>query len=261
MDIQEYNLTILKKQEDYTTMSKIIHVAGEKFGRWEIIEEAGRNKHGVVLWKCKCECGTIRNVPGNALRTGNSTSCGCINAEFLHNLAFKHGFSKTDLSSVYSNMRQRCYNNKHPKFLTYGARGIKICKEWLTNPTSFYNWAINSGYKKGLTLDRIDNNNNYKPDNCRWVTKKTQQNNMRTNRIITYGNKTQSLSQWATDLGLHPTSLSHRLQSGWTEEEAVSIPRGGKRKLGMIVTWERPRDERGRFSAILDKDLCIDKVK
>ena len=242
-------------------MSKTIQKAGDIFGRWEIIEEAGRNSHGNILWRCKCKCGTIREVSGNSLRMGRSASCGCINAEFLRNTTFRHGFSKTSLRWVYSNMQQRCCNNKHPKFTTYGARGIKICKEWLDNPSSFYNWATFSGYKRGLTLDRINNDGNYEPSNCRWTTKKIQQNNMSSNRVITHNNKTQTLSQWANDLGLHPTALSHRLKEGWSEDETVSIPKGGKRKLGLISTRDRQRDSRGRFQAQLDDDLCIKSIK
>lgn len=156
--------------------------------------------------------------------------------------------SRTQLSMVYTNMKQRCYNPKHPKYLAYGNRGITVCDEWKDSSTAFYEWALRSGYEKGLSLDRKDNDKGYSPANCRWVSRREQQNNMRTNHVITFDGRTQTTSQWAEEIGIHVTSLFHRISSGWSEEESVSIPRGGKRKLGLLQdAVERPRDAKGRF--------------
>lgn len=210
-------------------MNKLSLKSGDRFERWLVLEEAGKDKHGNILWKCKCDCGTIRNVTASALSKGASKSCGCLQKETASILFREHGFSRSKFSATYSNMIQRCFNPNHPKYNTYGLRGITVCKEWREHPVSFYNWASSSNYEEGLSLDRIDNDGNYEPSNCHWVTIKAQQNNMRSNHYITYKGETKSISQWAVTLGLHPTTLTHRLKNGWTEEETVSIPKGKQR--------------------------------
>ena len=138
---------------------------------------------------------------------------------------------KKRLITIRHSMYCRCYYPSTNGYERYGGRGIKICDEWINNPQSFYDWAINNGYQKNLTLDRIDVNGNYEPSNCRWATKEEQDNNRRTNRKITYKGETKTLSQWCRKYNIGKTTLSDRLKSGMSIEEALNKPvikSGGK---------------------------------
>ena len=138
---------------------------------------------------------------------------------------------KKRLITIRHSMYCRCYYPSTNGYERYGGRGIKMCEEWINNPDSFYQWAINNGYKKGLTIDRIDVNGNYEPNNCRWATKEEQSSNMRTNRKIMYDNKIQTLSQWAREYNINIVTLSDRLKTKMNISEALNKPvikSGGK---------------------------------
>lgn len=119
------------------------------------------------------------------------------------------------ISKTLSHMKDRCYNKHCDDYPMWGGRGITICDEWLNDYMSFYNWAISNGYDDTLTIDRIDNNKGYYPDNCRWVTRKTQARNTRRNRIITFNGETRSLAEWCEVLNLNYYRVKRRLQLGW----------------------------------------------
>lgn len=119
-------------------------------------------------------------------------------------------------------MKKRCYLKSNHNYKHYGARGIIVCREWLNNPQSFYKWSMEHGYQDNLTIDRIDVNGNYEPSNCRWIDQKTQQNNKRNNKSITYNGVTKTMSEWAKYLNLDYTLLKSRLLAGWTFEKAIS---------------------------------------
>lgn len=131
---------------------------------------------------------------------------------------------KKRLIVIRHSMYCRCYYPTTNGYERYGGRGIKICEDWINNPDSFYSWAINNGYKKGLTLDRIDVNGNYEPSNCRWVTKEVQDNNRRNNRKITYKGEIKTLSQWSKEYNINIVTLSDRLKSGMSIDEALNKP-------------------------------------
>ena len=131
---------------------------------------------------------------------------------------------KKRLMIIRHSMYCRCYYPTTNGYHNYGGRGITMCDEWINNPQSFYDWAINNGYKKDLTLDRIDVNGNYEPSNCRWATKEEQDNNRRTNRKITYKGETKTLSQWCRQYNINITTFSDRLKSGMSIEEAFEKP-------------------------------------
>jgi hypothetical protein len=150
-------------------------LTGLKFGRLTVIKEVGRTKHGYVLWECECECGTKKDISSATLNSGESTSCGC----YWKSLWTKHGQVDSDLYAVWSMMKQRCYNENNKDYKHYGLRGITICDEWRSDFKSFYGWSLNNNYKKGLTIDRKNNDGNYEPSNCRWVTMKVQSKNKR----------------------------------------------------------------------------------
>lgn len=178
-------------------MATLKDLTGQKFNRLTPIEYLGGRK-----WRCKCECGNIIDVFTNNLTRGNTKSCGCFNSEIASQRMTKHGKRDTRLYHIYSNMKQRCYNNHSKDYKHYGARGIKVCDEWLNDFLSFYTWSMSSGYDDTVTIDRVDVNGNYEPDNCRWVDIETQSINKRNNIQITYKGKTQTLKTWCVDLGL-----------------------------------------------------------
>lgn len=200
---------------------KKLNLIGKRFGDLTVLEECNeRDKHGKIVYKCLCNCGNVTYVKGNNLRRGNTNSCGCLKHKpNKHN--FKHGKTPTRLYRILKGMKDRCYNNKLMYYKNYGARGIKICDEWLNDFMAFYDWAMSNGYNDNLTIDRIDVNGNYEPNNCRWVDLKTQQNNLRNNILLTYNNKTQTISQWADELGLNKYNLYYRFHRGWNIEDIL----------------------------------------
>lgn len=150
-------------------------LTGRRFGRLTVIGRAGSDKQDNAMWLCRCDCGTEKVIRGYHLRSGIIRSCGCLG---------HHGMSKTRLYDVWSSMKRRCYSKKHPHFKDYGACGISVCPEWKDDFHSFAIWAKSHGYDENAprgecTLDRIDPNGNYRPENCRFADMKVQNNNKR----------------------------------------------------------------------------------
>lgn len=133
----------------------------------------------------------------------------------------KHGKRYTRLYNILDKIKQRCYNKNNTSYENYGGRGIKICEEWLNDFDVFYNWAYENGYDDTLTIDRIDNNKSYSPDNCRWVDRKTQANNKRNNVYLTYNGKTQTIAQWAEELSIPRTRIYNRHHWKWSDKECL----------------------------------------
>ena len=206
-------------------MSKLIDLTGQKFGRLTVIKRVkNQNKTRSAYWLCQCECGNTTVVSSPNLKNKHAMSCGCLQQESRLTHSIKHGLSKTRLYKIYLGMKKRCYNKKYFQFQHYGGRGIKICDEWLDNFMNFYNWAMTNGYTDELTIDRIDVNGNYEPSNCRWVTPHQQSNNTRTNRLITYNNKTHTMAEWAKITGLTYSAIQHRLDRNWSIEKTLTTP-------------------------------------
>lgn len=136
----------------------------------------------------------------------------------------KHGGSGTRLHSVWRNMKTRCYNPKSKYFARYGGRGIIVCDEWRQSFSAFREWALSHGYADNLTIDRINNNEGYRPDNCQWVTQKKQLRNFSRNRLITYKGQTKPVTEWAEEKQISVKALYYRVEKGWTAEEALETP-------------------------------------
>lgn len=200
-------------------MGKIKDLTGQRFGRLVVVSENGRDKIQNVLWLCRCDCGNMVTIRGSMLRAGRSKSCGCFRKDLQSEINTTHGLRNTRLHRIWSEMKTRCYNKKNKSYEMYGGRGIIVCEEWLHNFQAFYDWAMANGYRDDLTIDRINNDKGYSPDNCRWITQKEQQNNRRNNRTITHNGETHTISEWAEIYEINPHTLRDRIESGIVGDE------------------------------------------
>lgn len=212
-----------------TNIKNVKDLTGMRFGRLTVVglhPTESRKSH----WDCLCDCGNMKIVRSDSLQEGRVKSCGCLKKEQdKKNLIYGvdgpgrkrakngqhrsfHGFSHTRLHDIWLGMKGRCYNEHDARYSRWGGRGIKVCEEWRTNFIAFRDWAISSGYQDDLTIDRIDNNGDYCPENCRWATIKEQSNNRSTNINIKIGNSTKTLMQWCEIFELDYAKIYRRYQ-------------------------------------------------
>lgn len=188
---------------------------GKRFGRLLVIEEFGVDSRGEFQWVCRCDCGNVTHpIKGSVLRTGKSQSCGCLEKELKSARSSTHRKSQTRLYNIWSCMKGRCFSKGHPAFSSYGGRGIAVCDEWKNNFQAFYDWAMSNGYSDELTIDRIDVNGDYCPENCRWISISEQQHNKRCNVVIAFNGESHTLKQWSEITGINYKTLHQRYSKG-----------------------------------------------
>ena len=215
-------------------MGSFQDLSGQKFGKLTAIKVVDKTTRFESVWLCKCDCGNLTKVPCTRLKSGKTKSCGSYNVERLKNRSNCHGKTKTRVYTIWGKMKSRCTQKNSPAYKRYGGRGITVCDEWSKNFMNFYNWSMANGYQDNLTIDRIDNDKGYYPDNCRWVTMKEQQNNRSTNHFIEHNGEKLTIAQWAEKLNVYPSTIYDRIRKYENDYEKIlfkgDLRRGTKRK-------------------------------
>lgn len=248
----------------------IIDMTGKCFARLTVLERAENDKYGNAFWICQCECGNKVRVSGQSLRNGHTKSCGCLQKEKARLRLFKHGrsikrstpwnkgikFEKPpyyqQIKSIFYAMRQRCNNSHCTEYARYGGRGIKICSDW-KNFANFYKWALKNNYKDGLTIERIDNDKGYSPDNCRFATRAEQnRNTSRVNRVkdIQTG-KTYVTAEVARMIG-----VSRSTAAKWYREEGLRYLHQFQERYNSIINFNQSRTIGFRSKGMRILPLC-----
>lgn len=220
-------------------MIKTKDLIRQTFNRLTVVSRASDSKSGNVRWDCVCTCGkSVAGVQVGNLKSGQVKSCGCLKLEVLAVIKKTHGLRSSPEYSTWSKMLQRCHNQNNPKYVIYGARGIQVCDRWRT---SFDNFYTDMGPKPSPkhSIDRVDNNGNYSPENCKWATKTEQANNTRSNIVITYEGLTKTLGEWCRDLNANYHRVYGRLRRGVKFEVAIEDRSTVNLKLSALVDVDK----------------------
>ena len=193
------------KRQEGKNMDKAKDMTGKICGRLKVITRAPNDKYGNARWLCLCECGKELVVKGQPLRSGKTKSCGCYHKDVLR-AKIKHGESKEILYKRWHAIKSRCTNKNLSSYKDYGGRGINICEEWL-DPANFIEWAKNNGYRRDLTIERIDVNGDYSPENCKWVTRAEQNRNTRRNIKQRINGKLCTISEISRQIGMSRSTV------------------------------------------------------
>jgi hypothetical protein len=216
------------------TNPRLIDLTGKRFSRWTVIEKTGNTPRGAALWMCICICGTRRAVIGIDLRNGKSKSCGCLVEDVFAVHRTTHGGSKTPLYRIWKAMHSRCASSNPD----YGGRGISVCNEWQSFEI-FRRWALTSGYRSKLSIERSNVDGNYEPSNCVWIPFVKQAANR---RIVLRNDAGIPWCEIAKAHDVSVTLMHSRVHDGWPIDLAATIPKGTR------IAPPRKRDARGKFS-------------
>ncbi len=206
-------------------MPKVINYSqfiGQKINRLTITNVI---KSKITLFETICECGNNYQCNAHHVMVNHTKSCGCLLREVTAKRCKTHGLVKHPIYRMFNDIKARCSCIKSTSYKNYGARGISICKEWENDFMLFYNWCLNNGWRKDLQIDRKNNDGNYEPDNCRFITRKENCNNRRNNKYIKYNGEILTVSQWSDKTGITAPSIYCRLnKSKWSIEKALTTP-------------------------------------
>lgn len=199
-------------------------LTGQVFGRLTVRTRIGPDKNGHMRWRCECVCGEMRVCIGSNLKRG-TVSCGCLSRELVTARKTTHGMAYSPEYAAWNQAIQRCHTKRSRSYAGYGGRGITVCDRW-RGQGGFSRFLEDMGPRpSGFSLERKQNNLGYYKENCEWATRKAQANNRRSNHLITYDGRTQTLTQWAEEIGISPHALAMRLNSdAWTHERAFTTP-------------------------------------
>jgi len=212
---------------------KALDLTGQRFNRLTAIKQTNKSKTGKLKWLCQCDCGNTIEAISSNLKNGQTNSCGCYHKDQTSNASRTHGQSKIPEYKIWKSMTQRCFNSNQSMYNYYGGRGILICDRWLIFENFIKDMGLRPSTKHGI--ERQNNDGNYEPANCKWATPKQQANNRRSNYLVTYQDKTQTLTQWCNELNI-PVSqkaIWHRLEKlKWSPEKAFTEPSRYKKSAG-----------------------------
>lgn len=207
-------------------------LTSQKFGMLEFVRFIGMHKkptYQYAVWECKCDCGKFVEVQANTVTTGMKGNCGCQTSEISRKgwdkRGRKHGLSEHALYNTWADMINRCYKPNSKGYPSYGARGVRVCGEWLNDPSKFIEWVMALGWKPGLTVDRINSDGNYDPSNVRVADRITQANNTSRNIYLEVNGERRTVAEWAKIKGLPYGTLVSRLQRGWEVGRALHTPK------------------------------------
>ena len=211
---------------------KVVDITGQRFGRLIVIERRGSMyDKPVSAWLCKCDCGNEKIVSLIHLRNGATKSCGCLNKEIaaergrksrIGERARKHGDFGTKLYGIWAAMKRRCNNPKTRYYADYGGRGIKVREPWSSDYSSFKLWAISAGYEEGLSIERIDVDGDYCPENCKWISKNEQNANKRVSIRLEFQGNTYSIKELSQLTGLKERTIQARYYKGLSIDEIIN---------------------------------------
>lgn len=193
---------------------------GKRFNNLTVLSRSYNNLNGESFFNCLCDCGKEKRVQANRIRNGKTKSCGC---KHIRNGNFKHGLYRSTENIIWMGIKGRCYTPTSTSYKNYGARGIKMCDRW---KNSFENFLADMGKRpsKKHSIERINNNGNYEPSNCKWATNLEQSKNKRTTKKIAFNGEVYCMIEWAEKLNISYQTLQHRFMNGWNIEEALTTP-------------------------------------
>lgn len=210
-------------------MPRFNDLAGKRINHLTVLkrvpDHVTKGGYRKTAYLCRCDCGNEKIILSESLATGNTKACGCLSKTGLKKRK-THGMSNDRNFRIWVAMRQRCSNPRNTYYKNYGGRGITVCKEWEGSYETFRDWSLANGYSDELTIDRIDNNKGYSPDNCRWISRKEQMRNTRLNHFIKANGEMRTIVGWSETKGIPAYVIRNRLIYGWSNEDAVNIPVG-----------------------------------